>query len=91
MYGSNFWIATFKPLAVSSFPSDAAAIPFPSDDTTPPVIKMYFVITYLPYILFGALTPKIPSTFSKVYFVAIISFNLFFLISSSSFNTLQLL
>src|SRR3954471_6325520 len=43
MYGSNFWTCTFSPRAFSSRPSDAAVIPFPSDETTPPVTKTYFV------------------------------------------------
>jgi len=37
-------MVTRKPLAFSSVPSDAAAIPFPSDDTTPPVKKMNLVL-----------------------------------------------
>jgi hypothetical protein len=42
-YGSNFWTSTFRPRAFSSRPSDAAVIPLPSDETTPPVTKTYFV------------------------------------------------
>src|SRR5205085_8106608 len=41
-YGSNFWSWTRRPRAFSSRPSDAATIPFPSADTTPPVTKTYF-------------------------------------------------
>src|SRR5688572_30724725 len=33
-----------KPRASSSAPMDAAAIPFPRPETTPPVMKMYFVL-----------------------------------------------
>src|SRR5436305_10620720 len=40
MYGSNFCSCTSNPRETSSLPIDAAAIPFPSDDTTPPVMKM---------------------------------------------------
>ena len=43
MYGSNFWTCTLRPRALSSRPSDAATMPFPSDETTPPVTKTYFV------------------------------------------------
>ena len=43
MYGSNFCIDTFKPLFFNSLPNDAAVIPFPSEDTTPPVTNTYFV------------------------------------------------
>src|SRR5207342_1672473 len=36
-YGSNFCALTERPRAFRSRPSDAATIPFPSADTTPPV------------------------------------------------------
>src|SRR5688572_18863721 len=45
MYGSIFWSVTRKPRASSSEPMEADASPLPSDDTTPPVTKMYFVGT----------------------------------------------
>lgn len=38
---------TFKPLASSNVASDAAAIPFPKDETTPPVINTYLVIEHV--------------------------------------------
>jgi hypothetical protein len=34
---------TESPLDSRSAPIEAAAIPFPSDETTPPVMKMYLV------------------------------------------------
>jgi hypothetical protein len=42
---------TDKPLDSKRAPKDAAAMPLPSDDTTPPVTKMYLVlaIIYLSY------------------------------------------
>src|SRR5215208_6749617 len=40
MYGSNFWIVTDSPRATSNRPREAAAMPFPSAETTPPVTKM---------------------------------------------------
>ena len=40
MYGSNFWSWTRKPRETSRRPIEAAAIPFPSEETTPPVTKM---------------------------------------------------
>src|SRR2546425_1933497 len=43
MYGSNFWIVTRRPRSTRRRPSEAAAMPLPRDDTTPPVTKMYFV------------------------------------------------
>ena len=36
-------MVTLNPLDWSSLPSDAAIIPFPKEEVTPPVIKMYFV------------------------------------------------
>src|SRR5579862_3194903 len=41
-YGSNFWSWTRRPRALSSRPSEAATIPFPRAETTPPVTKTYF-------------------------------------------------
>src|SRR5450631_3788743 len=41
-YGSNFMMLTRIPRASSKQPMDAAASPLPSEDTTPPVTKMYF-------------------------------------------------
>src|SRR3954468_9644 len=43
MYGSNFCMVTLNPRSTSRRPSEAAAMPFPSEDTTPPVTKMYLV------------------------------------------------
>src|SRR6266516_667195 len=40
-YGSNFCSWTRRPRAFSRRPSDAATMPFPSAETTPPVTKMY--------------------------------------------------
>src|SRR3954467_3665186 len=41
-YGSNFCSCTRRPRALSRRPSEAATIPFPSAETTPPVTKTYF-------------------------------------------------
>src|SRR6266542_4016454 len=41
-YGSSFCSWTRRPRAFSSRPSDAATIPLPSAETTPPVMKTYF-------------------------------------------------
>src|SRR5665647_537980 len=46
-YGSNFWSCTCSPRALRSRPSDAATIPFPSAETTPPVTKTYLVARWL--------------------------------------------
>tara|TARA_A100001015_G_C14808816_1_gene640004 strand:- start:738 stop:914 length:177 start_codon:yes stop_codon:yes gene_type:complete len=35
---------TLYPWFLRSTPRDAAAIPFPNEETTPPVKKMYFVL-----------------------------------------------
>src|SRR5437763_16885349 len=42
-YGSNFCNWTRRPRALSSRPSEAATIPLPSAETTPPVTKTYLV------------------------------------------------
>src|SRR5207249_992608 len=42
---SNFCSVTVKPRASIRRPMEAAASPLPSEDTTPPVMKMYFVAT----------------------------------------------
>src|SRR5437764_11008027 len=41
MYRSNFWSDTFRPRAFSRRPSEAAVMPLPSDETTPPVTNTY--------------------------------------------------
>src|SRR5438874_2361478 len=41
-YGSNFCSWTRRPRALSRRPSEAATIPFPRAETTPPVTKTYF-------------------------------------------------
>src|SRR5215467_6129548 len=41
-YGSNFCSWTRSPRAFSRRPSEAATMPFPSAETTPPVTKTYF-------------------------------------------------
>ena len=46
-YGSNFWSCTRSPRALRSRPSDAATIPFPSAETTPPVTKTYLGARWL--------------------------------------------
>jgi hypothetical protein len=40
MYGSNFWIWTRIPRLTRSRPIEAAAMPLPREETTPPVTKM---------------------------------------------------
>src|SRR6266513_529491 len=41
-YGSNFIRLTVMPRLSNRHPMEAAASPLPSEDTTPPVTKMYF-------------------------------------------------
>src|SRR2546426_9748801 len=43
-YGSSFWRETVRWRAFRMFPIDAAVIPLPSEETTPPVTKTYFDI-----------------------------------------------
>ncbi len=73
-------MVTFKPRLFKRRPSDAAVIPFPKDETTPPVTKIYFGMTekillnviyvskiiYKTYIFSGASTPKIPKVLATV-------------------------
>lgn len=47
MYGSSFRWVILMPRDSRIAPSDAAAMPFPSEDTTPPVTKTYLVIEQL--------------------------------------------
>ena len=44
MYGSIFKIVTLSPRLSKRAPMEAAANPFPKDDTTPPVTKIYLVL-----------------------------------------------
>src|SRR6185503_15840210 len=44
MYGSSLTIAIFRPRASRMAPSDAAAMPFPNEETTPPVVNTYLVM-----------------------------------------------
>ncbi len=57
MYGSSLRTLTRRPLFLSNLPSEAAVMPFPNDETTPPVTKIYLTMTLLylrtPYILFS--------------------------------------
>ena len=39
MYGSSLTIATLRPRASRMAPREAAAMPLPNEDTTPPVTK----------------------------------------------------
>ena len=43
MYGSTFIKDTFRPLDSKIEPMDAAAMPLPNEETTPPVMKRYLV------------------------------------------------
>src|SRR5438445_597420 len=43
-YGSSFWRETVRCRDFRMFPIDAAVMPFPSEETTPPVTKTYFDI-----------------------------------------------
>src|SRR5947209_5520449 len=53
-YGSNFCTCTLRPRALSSRPSEAAVMPLPSDETTPPVTKTYLALIPLPERCAGA-------------------------------------
>jgi hypothetical protein len=47
IYGSTLIRETERPLDSKRAPIEAAAIPFPRDETTPPVIKMYLVFAII--------------------------------------------
>src|SRR3990167_2126712 len=44
MYGSSLSIVTLRPRDSRMAASEAAAMPFPREETTPPVMKMYLVM-----------------------------------------------
>jgi hypothetical protein len=44
IYGSSYRIVTFKPRASRIAAKDAAAIPLPKEETTPPVTNIYRVV-----------------------------------------------
>lgn len=44
MYGSSLVMVTLRPRDSRMAASEEAAMPLPNDDTTPPVIKIYFVM-----------------------------------------------
>src|SRR5579859_5398878 len=41
-YGSSFWRETLRCRAFRMFPIEAAVMPLPREETTPPVTKTYF-------------------------------------------------
>src|SRR5215831_2940654 len=44
MYGSSFTMVTLRPRASRMAPKEAAAMPFPNEETTPPVTNTNWVI-----------------------------------------------
>ena len=52
-------MVTLNPLLFSNRPKEAAVMPLPNDETTPPVTKIYFVIFFLPRYSHDASTPLI--------------------------------
>src|SRR5262249_58535053 len=58
IYGSNFCIVTRYPWPSSRQPIEAAARPLPSDDTTPPVTKMYLGVRPSIDLLGSTLAPQ---------------------------------
>ena len=47
-YGSSFWTFTRRPRCFSRRPREAAVMPLPRPETTPPVTKMYFTAMLIP-------------------------------------------
>ena len=67
IYGSNFCIVTLNPRAFNNLPNDAAVIPFPSPETTPPVTNTYFTDIIPPIRLSAYTLINIPTLFSTLY------------------------
>ncbi len=47
IWGSNFWIVTLRPRFFKSRPKLAATIPFPIEETTPPVTKIFSWLLFI--------------------------------------------
>ena len=60
-------MVTEKPRALSSLPKDAAVIPFPKPETTPPVTNTYFTDIIPPIRLSAYTLINIPTLFSTLY------------------------
>src|SRR3990172_1414764 len=60
MYGSIFWRVTRNPRASRSAPMEAAAIPLPREETTPPVTKMNLIGTSSSFLFLGRGVPPPP-------------------------------
>src|ERR1700678_167334 len=58
-YGSNFCSDTRRPRLSSRQPMEAAAMPLPSDETTPPVTKIYLAMD-IPLSAFLTMVQKAP-------------------------------
>src|SRR3977135_2790226 len=58
MYGCILTMVTRSPRLSSSAPIDAAARPLPSEETTPPVTKMYFVFVICPLVIRSSLARR---------------------------------
>src|ERR1043166_9520175 len=65
MYGSSFMFATLRPRFSMSAPIDAETMPFPSDDTTPPVTNTNLVCCDMAH-LDGATTGA-PASFYRLH------------------------
>ena len=50
IYGSTLINDTESPLDSKRAPMEAAAMPFPREETTPPVIKIYLVFAIIKFI-----------------------------------------
>src|ERR1700745_1435391 len=56
-YGSHFCRVTLKPRLSRRQPIEEAATPFPSEETTPPVTKIYFGAIRAAWVLAPGLSP----------------------------------
>src|ERR1700682_3158793 len=66
-YGSHFCRVTLKPRLSRRQPIEEAATPFPSEETTPPVTKIYFGAILIARVLSRACMPSTGLTYIELW------------------------
>src|SRR6266403_1113623 len=66
-YGSHFCKVTLKPRLSRRQPIEEAATPFPSEETTPPVTKIYFGAILIARVLSRACMPSTGLTYIQLW------------------------
>src|SRR6266478_2273391 len=66
-YGSHFCRVTLKPRLSRRQPIEEAATPFPSEETTPPVTKIYFGAILIARVLSRACMPSTGLTYIQLW------------------------